>query len=117
MKQQIITGRIKDIKNYDHGDGLRIGTEILSETLEELNDKQVTVRFYISDEERSKSEMQENLILSIAGGVEAKYGDAYSEYTGYLWTDDELKIGNHDLIETLANYDGKYCYLEIDIHE
>lgn len=110
----IIKGYLKLREEYESGDGLYIDGEILSEQLEDIKGKNATVRFYISDTEKSFDELKENLIRTISGDVNAYYGDTYSEYTGYLWTNDQLNIGEHDLIEDLSNYDGKYCYLAID---
>jgi hypothetical protein len=117
METLILTGRIKNTDWSTENDGLRVGTEILSEYFEEnLRRKYVTVRFYISDAEKSAAEMKENHILQMIGSVDADFGAHYSDLTGYLWTDDDLKIGNHDVIEFLREHDGKYLYMEIDVH-
>lgn len=116
MKNIIVKGLIKVIKEYDSGDGLYVGDEVLSESLDELNEQIVTLRFYISDQEKTIDELKQNLILSMVGAVNADYGDAYSEATGYLWTTDELQIGNHDILENISVHQGKYAYIEIDIH-
>lgn len=108
-----LSGFLKLAYNYDPGDGLYIGDIIISKELEVLHNKNVTVSFYISNTEQSKDGLKENNILSIAGVLTANYGDCYSEYTGYLWTTDELMIGNHDLIEDLSSHSGKYCHLSI----
>ena len=47
----------------------------------------------------------------------ARFGACYSEYTGYLWTDEEVLIGGHDLIEELRGCEGKWLLLEIVVHE
>jgi hypothetical protein len=44
---------------------------------------------------------------------EADVGHRYSEITGYLWTDEEIMVGGHDLIEELHDHLGKFCHLEI----
>lgn len=77
----------------------------------------VTVRYFISEIEKTIDELQENLIQTISGYLEADYTDRYSEITGYLWTDEEIKIGGHDLLDIIASNVGKYIYLEVEIHD
>ena len=42
---------------------------------------------------------------------------AYSEITGYLWTDEVVKIGGHDLLKEFETHLGKYLYMEIEYYE
>jgi len=81
---------------------------------EDFSRKKVTVRYFISDTEKSIEELKENQLLSISGAVNADYSSKYSEYTGYLWTDEELKVGGHDLLNELYSNEGKYLYMEVD---
>lgn len=80
--------------------------------------KQVSVRYYISDIDTEKSieELKENHLLSISGSVYADYSERYSDLTGYLWTDESLKVGGHDLLQELQDNVGKYLYMEVN-HE
>ena len=78
--------------------------------------KQVSVRYWISDKEKTKEQLQESILKKLFGNVEATYSDIYSEITGYLWTTEELIIGGHDLINEIRSYTGKYIHLEVDIH-
>lgn len=116
MKKLIVKGQIEVVCNYNTGDGLYVGRRPLSEQLEDIQNKQVSVNFYITDIEKPIEELKENLILQLCGAIDADYGDAYSDLTGYLWTDDKLQIGNHDIIEMLSEHDGKFVYLDITIH-
>lgn len=74
----------------------------------------LTVRYYISDWELSEEALITNWLDRIEGEGEAKYLVHYSDYTGYLWTDQEFKIGGHDILAELASYEGKYLHLEIE---
>jgi hypothetical protein len=85
--------------------------EALQDDLHRFGD-QVSVRYFVSDEKRFLDELQENLVRQIAGDAEADYGSNYSEITGYLWTDEELKVGGHDLLAELRTHKGRYCVLE-----
>lgn len=72
------------------------------------------MRYWVSETEKTKEQLKENLFAAISGSVEADYGDAYSELTGYLWTDEKLKVGGHDLLDELQSYIGKFLYMEVD---
>jgi hypothetical protein len=113
----IIQGFIKTVFEFDSGDGVYVGDSPLSDQLDYLDRKNVNVRFYISDEERTISELNENLILSMSGALTASYYDRYSDYTGYLWTEDNLKIGNHDLLADIASHKDKYATIIITINQ
>jgi hypothetical protein len=73
----------------------------------------LTVRYFISDEPRTEAQLIEGLLQRLAGAADAKYEDVYSEYTGYLWTDQELEVGGHDLLAELEGNQGKFLWLEI----
>jgi len=73
----------------------------------------LSVRYFITDKKRPLDELQERLLQKLHGVGEAEYQDCFSEITGYLWTDEELKVGGHDLMNELRNHVGKYCHLEI----
>lgn len=83
----------------------------------ELVDKVVTVRYWISDTQKTKEELKGDVVRKISGDIDAIYYTHYSEYTGYLWTDEECNIGGHNLLEELRSYVGKYIHLEIEVHE
>jgi hypothetical protein len=117
MNQKIYKGLIKLAEQSEEYEALFIGDE--DEPLAEgwgdlLHGKQVTVRYWISDNEQTKEQLKENQLLAISGAVYADYGACYSELTGYLWTDETLKVGGHDLIYELQSNVGKYLYMEVD---
>lgn len=78
--------------------------------------KQVTVRYWITDKEATKEEAAEAFVESLSGKADGRFDPAYSELTGYLWTNEELKVGSHDLIERLRSHVGKWVNIEIEIH-
>ena len=119
MQQLIYKGLIAEQSKGENDYALFIGEmeePIASEFEEEMQGKQVSVRYWISNTEKTKEELTENMIMAISGSVDADYGDAYSDYTGYLWTDEELKVGGHDLLDELRSNVGKYVYMEVDVH-
>jgi len=83
---------------------------------EEITGKQVTVRYWITDEEITKEEAVKDFLRTVVGLAECNFGARYSEITGYLWTDEECNIGGHDLLAELHSYVGKWLILEIDVH-
>lgn len=75
---------------------------------------------------RGKEILEANIDVNVSDPVEAykpfkeypleckgEYVDQYSEITGCLWTDEELKVGGHDLLAELDSYNGKYLVMEV----
>lgn len=92
--------------------------EPLAEVLEdEIAGEIVTARYWITDEECSRDEAQEEALKRVMGCADCLYLSRYSEITGYLWTDEEINIGGHDLLAELARAIGKWLILEIDVYE
>ena len=88
------------IGSYGQNDTcLLFDNEPLAEFFEDMFDRKfITLKYFLSNEERTIEEIITNVITHRIGGkVDADYGDRYSEYTGYLWTDEDLMIGGHDL--------------------
>lgn len=119
METKVYKGIVKYDDYFENFDALFIGECIqpIAEIFEEdFKAKQVTVRYWISDVEKTKEELQESVLRKLFGDVDAIYNDDYSEITGYVWTNEELKIGGHDLLNEIRSYLGKFIYLEVDIH-
>lgn len=88
--------------------------EILDDT---ISRKQVTARYWITEQKCTKEDADEFFMRCAMGLADTKFNVWYSEITGYLWTDEEAKIGGHDLIEEFKSHIGKYLILEIDVHD
>ncbi len=118
MEQLTFSGFIIE-KSFREDDSIFITgyDEPLVELLSEISEKNVSVRYWISDKELSKNELIESNVRSLSGAGDAEYEARYSDYTGYLWTDQKLEIGGHSLLGELSDYIGKFIYLEIDIHD
>jgi len=90
----------------------------LAEKLQdEIANKQVSLRYWVTEKEVTKEQATESVIQAISGLADCNFGSNYSEVTGYLWTDEDCKVGGHDLLLELHSYVGKWLILEIDIHE
>lgn len=74
----------------------------------------LSVRYWISDAESTLEEAQEGFIQILFGAGNARYNHVYSEITGYLWTNEDLKVGGHDLLDELKSSEGKFLNLEIE---
>lgn len=118
METLTFKGIIKEDDFRDNYDALFIGSDQpIAEILQdEITGKQVSVRYWISDTEKTKEQLQESFLKNLFGAADAEYQDAYSDVTGYLWTDENLNIGGHDLMKELRSNLGKFIWLEIDIH-
>ena len=119
METKVYKGIVTERDYGENWDALFIGenSQPIAKIFEEdFEDKQVTVRYWTSDKEKTKEEIQESVLRQLFGDVQANYNDTYSEITGYLWTDEDLNIGGHDLLEEIRSYLGKFIYLEVDVH-
>lgn len=77
------------------------------------NGHYLSVRYFIADDVCTKEQIERDWIEVVCGKAEADFCRRYSELTGYLWTDEELKVGGHDLLNELKSYRGKFICLEI----
>lgn len=102
----------------DDHETILLNGEPIAEELSYISGNVVTVRYYLSDKEATEEELTEDfLINTLYGDMKSDYGARYSEYTGYLWTDDELNIGGHDLLAELEGADGKFLYLIVELDQ
>lgn len=61
--------------------------------------------------------IDETKIVSMEGDVSSHYYHRYSDYTGYLWTEEGFKCGGHDIPEILRSFMGKYIHMEIELYQ
>ncbi len=79
-----------------------------------LQNEIVHISYMFSKKELSKEEFLENRLKTIFGSVDIDSNDIYgSEWTGYMWTDEQFQVGRHDLLDELESHLGSYCYLKI----
>lgn len=89
----------------------------LAEELLWMVGQTVSVRYWITDRQVTKEEAQTEMVRRVSGLASGTFQSHYSEITGYLWTEEELQIGGHNLLEELSSYVGKWLILEIEPHE
>lgn len=91
--------------------------EPLAETIGddlERHGRYASVRYWTADAPMGDEEIAEGAIRAMLGGeADAQYSPRYSDVTGYLWTDEDITVGGHDLLEELKSQAGRYCLLEI----
>ena len=73
----------------------------------------LSVRYYVSNHELSEERLLEEFLKNLYGFGDVIYDARYSETTGYLWTDEDLRVGGHDLLSELRSNIGKYLWIEI----
>lgn len=86
----------------------------LAKRLDWMSGKRVTVRYWVADKMCAKEDAIASFLGSIDGDADVRFHVAYSELTGYLWTDEDLNIGGHDLIYELKSHAGKWLILEVE---
>lgn len=60
--------------------------------------------------------IDETKIVSMEGDVDSCYYHTYSDYTGYLWTEEGFKCGGHDIPEILKSHMNEYIHMEIELY-
>lgn len=90
----------------------------LAEVLQDsISGENVSVRYWVTERECTRDEATVEFLKRLAGNADCLCVSTYSELTGYLWTDEEINIGGHDLLAELASSAGKWLILEIDVPE
>ena len=107
------------LSSHSHGDStdvlfLSSIADPLAEELKWMHGKNVTVRYWLSDVDAEKDSVDEEFLKVMSGYADVEFWARYSEITGYLWTDEELTIGGHDLMWELSSNEGKWLILEIE---
>lgn len=107
-------GEACDVLILDDGESIYSApfTKVISSDIEQYGGY-LTVRYWTADKPCNDDAMIEGAIRELLGVGETEFNHAYSEITGYLWTDEEINVGGHDMLEELCAQQGRYCLLEI----
>lgn len=103
--------------HYNGDDDILFLSSVRQPLIDELYfmaNKKCTVRYWITDKQTTKEEAQEEFVKTLFGMAQQAYGAHYSEMTGYLWTDEKLNVGGHDLADELRSNVGKWLHIEIE---
>lgn len=79
--------------------------------------KYASIQMLTGDTPIDINHIDETKIISMMGEVESEYYHCYSDYTGYLCTDEEFKCGGHDIPKILRSHMGEYIHMEIELYE
>jgi hypothetical protein len=99
-----------DSDDMDSGEPL---AERISDDMD-LGGQYLSVRYWTASEPRSDDDIREGAVLAYLGAGDVQFSPHYSDITGYLWTDEDINVGGHDLLAELRSQKGRYCLLEID---
>jgi hypothetical protein len=122
MKDRTYTlkGELSEGEDGDNYSALFCGGKVVAKWADELlsQKRQVTIRYWLCPHKMSKEEAQQGFIEELCGLGEGEYHHAYSEITGYLWTDAEFIVGGHNMLQRLSEQEalGKYLILEMVVH-
>src|SRR5687767_1229328 len=102
-KVYLLDGRLAIGRHGEAHDILYCGHQSLAEWADNFlpDRRQVSIRYWITDKPVTLEEAQRAAAERIMGQTDIEFGARYSEITGYLWTDEDFKVGGHDMIARL----------------
>ena len=80
-------------------------------------DKYVSIQMLTGNTPIDIDHIDETKIVSMMGEVDSEYYHTYSDYTGYLWTNEGFTCGGHDIPQILKSHMGEYIHMEIELYE
>lgn len=87
---------------------------------------QVTAHYHVTDTPVPREELQVALARMAVGDLVTTYYHRYSDQSGYLWTSEAAKIGEHDIVKEIWTMYGDkysetppnlYLHLEVEAHD
>jgi|ERR1700760_1779856 len=111
-----LAGRLSVHDSGESSDILHCGSRVVAEWAEEFSGCQISLRYWIADSEQEDDAIKTRAVEQIMGRADVDWGARYSEVTGYLWTDEDFKVGGHNMIKELTVHNGKYLLLEVEVH-
>lgn len=81
-----------------------VGEIYLAEAIEKITDwcgSILTFAWHIASEPLSFHELEEQLVKTVMGDTKARFTHAYSDLTGYLWTEEKIECGGHDILREI----------------
>ena len=110
---------LKTVKTFDGEKHIRSGnTFAFCPEMEQRiawRRREANVRMAFSDAPIEPENFEKRLIESYYGEVDSKCFVHYSELSGHLWTDEDFKVGGHDLLEILKRHEGQFCHIELEL--
>lgn len=84
----------------------------------DLFESEVSVSYFISDDKKTETEIQEGWLKQMFGGITAEYETSSYNYSSYTYGTDYdtyLKIGGHDLFDEFSELNDKWCVLKVNV--
>lgn len=81
-----------------------VGEVYLAEAIEKIagwQGKILTFAWHIASEPLSFHELEDHMIKTAMRHTEARFTHAYSDLTGYLWTNEDITCGGHDILREI----------------
>lgn len=75
-----------------------------------------SLSYALSDSPIDPHSVAESAILSYYGLIDRKYTVSWSDMSGYLWTDEEFKVGGHSILDILTENRGRYIHMEMSLY-
>lgn len=94
---------------------ITVDGEPLAELVEDFTEKFLTVRYWITNEPIDLNKAIETTVEQTMGFGDCKFFIHHSDQTGYLWTDEDFKVGGHDMIAEMGSFIGKHVLMEIEV--
>ena len=63
------------------------------------------------------TKVEETIIECFEGDAKGEYYHRYSDYTGYLWTEENFIVGGHDIPNILRSHMDEYIHMEIELYK
>ena len=79
--------------------------------------EKVFVRWWAAGRQATRQELSDDIAMQALGAGDCKYYARFSDLTGYLWTDNWFKVGDHDIKAELETLKGMWVLLEIEVAE
>lgn len=76
-----------------------------------------SVRMVTGSSPIDPTKVEETIIECFEGDAQGQYSHAYSDYTGYLWTDEKFVVGGHDIPNILRSHMGEFIHMEIELYK
>lgn len=76
-----------------------------------------SVRMVTGNTPIDPTKVEETIIECFEGNAKGEYSHAYSDYTGYLWTDEKFVVGGHDIPKILRSHMNEYIHMEIELYK
>ena len=114
----VLQGVVSDGCCADDNDGVGIcGVPLAMWSENNFDSKNVTVRWWMSDDEMSEHDRLNTVAAMQVGLTSSEFYGGYSELSGHLGTHEGFQVGGHDMLEIMRQHLGKWCYVEVEVNE